>query len=261
MDYSEGMHTVEELEEMVQIRKEMETLQLRYNEILNRSLDDAGSAIAPPAIETAAPVASAAPEMAQRPATREAPTPVAPIELPEPTPEPAPEPTPTPVAPIELAEPTPAPTPIPAPAPTVTLEPPPTPMAPPVQASKAPPPPLPVLPSVKRSVSPPPTVVVPASKRAARTAPGPTVTPAPKAAPAASGANGGSLRESILAVLRASGTPLSFDEIYAGLEAGEYTLPPEKPKLVVRRILFNKTAFKMVSKDKLGQGKYEVAAE
>lgn len=44
-----------------------------------------------------------------------------------------------------------------------------------------------------------------------------------------------------MAVINASGKALAFDEIYAGLESGGYTLPAEKPKLVVRKILFNKT--------------------
>ena len=79
------------------------------------------------------------------------------------------------------------------------------------------------------------------------------------ASPPATAPKGGSLRDSIAAVIQAANKPLTFDEIYAELEAGEYKLPGNKPKLVVRKTLFDKAAFKIVGKDKLGQGKYEVA--
>jgi len=180
MDYSAGMHTVEELQEMMELRKQMEELQARYEAILKRPLKDG---------------------------------------------EPAPAATPAPAA-------APAPAPVAAPAPATK--------APEAPAAAAPAPPA----------APTPTAA-PAT---------PATPPAAPAAVAADKPKSGALKEAIAGVIQAAGKALTFDEIYAALEAGGHKLPEQKPKLVVRKTLFNKAAFKMVGKDKLGQGKYEVAS-
>ncbi len=180
MDYSAGMHTVEELQEMMELRKQMEALQLRYAAILERPLKASGEL--PPASSPTAPATSSS---AAAP----------------------------PVAPSAVAA--------------------------------APAAPVPEKPAATAPAAP----VAPAA---------PASSPTPPAAPAADAPKPGSLRESITAVLKAAGKPLSFDQIYAALEAGNYKLPEQKPKLVVRKTLFNKAAFAMVGKDKLGQGKYDI---
>jgi hypothetical protein len=227
VDYSAGMHTVEELQEMMKIREEMAVLQSRYEAILKRPL---GGASEP------APIAAPAPA---------APTP-APAAIPVETP---PVAAAAPVAPVTppvvptapATPPAAAPKTAPAKAETISVAP---------KADKAAP--IRINPTAASTPVPtPPPVSTPATATAAAV---------PSSAPSPSAPQGGSLRDSISTVILAAGKPIAFDEIYAALEAGGYTLPEQKPKLVVRKTLFNKAAFTMVGKDKLGQGQYEVAA-
>lgn len=210
MDYSAGMHTVEELQEMMKLRQQMEVLQARYAAILKRPLENAPPAS--PSPQATAPIAeeAAAPEQ------------------------------PSVASPATPATVTPPPAPAAAATATVSVPEPPTPKV----AVK------PKNPDVKpkaKPAAPTPTVTPKAVPKAASTA--------PKASTAASG--GGGLQEAIAGLMREAGKPLAFDEIYAGLEASGYALPEKKPKLVVRKTLFKKSVFKMVGKDKMGQGKYE----
>lgn len=227
MDYSAGMHTVEELQEMMELRKQMEALQARYETILKRPLKEDGAA--PPAAPTPTPAAPPTPAIT-------------------PVPAPSAPPAPPSMRPVEPEKPAAAPAPSPAPA--------------------TPPPPavIPAAAAPEKPAEPEKPAAAPASPTPASATPEtPPASPAPApaaAAPAAAPATApkaGKLKESIQTVIREAGKALTFDEIYAALEAGGHELPEQKPKLVVRKTLFNKAAFKMVGKDKLGQGKYEVA--
>jgi len=196
------MHTVDELQEMMELRKQMEALQLRYKTILERPLKK--GADTPPAAPPPAP-------------EKPAPTPAAPAPTPV-TPEPTPvvvTPTPTPDTPADKP------------------------------AEAAPPAPAPDK---------------PAAEAAAPSAPAAPPTPPTPPAPAGNQPKPGSLRDAITTVLKAADKPLNFDEIFAALEAGGHKLPEQKPKLMVRKTLFNKAAFTMVGKDKAGQGQYEAAS-
>jgi hypothetical protein len=202
------MHTVDELQEMMELRKEMAKLQARYAEILDRPQQLSSE---PVPVIVVKPVAAppANPTVTLPPSTA-----------------------PQPVVQTKVARPVDVPVPVAAEIKVVA----------PKSAPVAPPQ---VAPVVAAAPTPVPEVITP--------------TPPVTAAVASAPTGGGSVRESIVAVINASGKALAFDEIYAGLEAGGYKLPAEKPKLVVRRTLFNKAVFNMVGKDKHGQGQYEVA--
>ena len=53
------------------------------------------------------------------------------------------------------------------------------------------------------------------------------------------------LKDHVVEVLSKVGKPLPFEEVYKRLEEGGAPLPPEKPKLVVRQILYNKALFQV----------------
>jgi hypothetical protein len=69
--------------------------------------------------------------------------------------------------------------------------------------------------------------------------------PALKGSPAAE-AKGGSLKDAVVAVLKAADAPLDFETVFQKLEEAGAPLPEEKPKLVLRRILYDKNAFDIV---------------
>ena len=51
------------------------------------------------------------------------------------------------------------------------------------------------------------------------------------------------LKDHIVDVLAKAGKPLPFEEVFKRLEDGQCPLPKDKPKLVVRQILYNKAFF------------------
>jgi hypothetical protein len=53
------------------------------------------------------------------------------------------------------------------------------------------------------------------------------------------------LKDHVADVLAKAGKPLSFEEIYKRLEDGKIPLPKDKPKLMVRQILYNKALFQV----------------
>ena len=53
------------------------------------------------------------------------------------------------------------------------------------------------------------------------------------------------LKESVRDALLKSGKPVSFDEIYRQLEANGAPLPADKPKLALRKVLYNRQQFKV----------------
>ncbi|MBA4386492.1 MAG: hypothetical protein C0404_00845 [Verrucomicrobia bacterium] len=52
-----------------------------------------------------------------------------------------------------------------------------------------------------------------------------------------------SLKDAIVEILSGTDKPLSFEKIYERLEASGFPLPAEKPKLMVRQVLFNRAVF------------------
>ena len=239
MDSSVAIHTLDELQEMMEIRKKIEALQARYEEITMRPLMKV-DVITPKEVA----VSPTPPQPVLRPVK---PAPAV-TSTPEPAPKP-PEPTPAPIVPAAAA------------LKTVT---PPIPTPPAAAPAVIPVTPIPTIPTPPATVvQPSPSPLPPAATApAAPAAPSVTlakVQPAPPMAAATKGAEKSSgISNSIAAVITASGKALTFDEIYSLLEEGNYTLPSQKPKLVVRRALFIKANFKMVGKDVQGQGKYEV---
>ncbi|MBN1558128.1 MAG: hypothetical protein JW951_08280 [Lentisphaerae bacterium] len=55
----------------------------------------------------------------------------------------------------------------------------------------------------------------------------------------------GTLKEEICSILRAGSGPLTFEDIYEGLESRGAPLPDEKPKLVVRKLLYDRGTFEV----------------
>ncbi len=221
-----NMHTIEELQEMMELRKQIDELQARYEAIYKRPLE-----------ESAAPDRSAItpPTAAQQEPKPTVVTPALPSSEKNPAPAAA---TLAPVAkesqPVKILKPVPK------------LEPLSPPRAQPVEvAAKAP--------SPAKPVTPPPSPVKPVAESPEPKAAAPVVPKTPEAKP-----TGGSLKDSVAKVIKAAGKPLAFDDIYSALEQGGYKLPEKKAKLVVRKVLFDKSFFKMVGKDKAGQGLYEV---
>jgi hypothetical protein len=53
------------------------------------------------------------------------------------------------------------------------------------------------------------------------------------------------LKDHVVDILSKAGRPLPFEEVYKRLEEGDAPLPREKPKLVVRQILYNKVLFQV----------------
>jgi len=53
------------------------------------------------------------------------------------------------------------------------------------------------------------------------------------------------LRDAINKVIMSAGKPLDFETIFSGLQRDGVTLPPEKPKLYVRRVLYEKDWFEV----------------
>ena len=60
--------------------------------------------------------------------------------------------------------------------------------------------------------------------------------------------------DKLSAILKDAGKPMSFDKIYDALEKSGYGLPKDKPKLVVRKVLYNPKNFKRV-----GKGDFDIA--
>jgi len=70
--------------------------------------------------------------------------------------------------------------------------------------------------------------------------------PRPAAAPAAPKDRASmTLKDHVVDVLEKAGKALPFEEVYKRLEEGGAPLPKEKPKLVVRQILYNKALFEV----------------
>jgi len=236
VDSSVAIHTLDELQEMMEIRKKIEALQARYEEITMRPLMK---------VDVITPKEATVSPTPPQPVLRPVKPALAVTSTPEPAPK-TPDPTPAPIVPAAAAPKTitpPIPTPpVAAPA-VIPVTPTPTITTPPVTVVQPSPSPL------------PPVATAPAAPSVTLA----KVQPAPPVAAAAKGAEKSSgISNSIAAVITASGKALTFDEIYSLLEEGNYTLPSQKPKLVVRRALFIKANFKMVGKDVQGQGKYEV---
>jgi len=51
------------------------------------------------------------------------------------------------------------------------------------------------------------------------------------------------LENSIIGIMKTKNEPMSFEEIYAALEKSGISLPADKPKLVVRKLLYNPKRF------------------
>jgi len=187
MDEIKEMLSVEELQEMVDVRKKIDKLLLRYNELMGRHTGAATMG------------ASASPEPQKK--VPESPAPVVEEKAPEP---------PKPVEEKKAPEP-------PAPAEEKKS---------PVEEKKAEPP------SEKKD--------------------DPAKADTPAAAPAAGGITNA---EKVRAILKAAGKPLSFEEVYAALEKSEYDLPATKPKLVIRKVLYNPANSFTIHK-----GKFDIAS-
>jgi len=67
--------------------------------------------------------------------------------------------------------------------------------------------------------------------------------PAAPAVPVVDAAGLSPLESAIIKVMTEKGLPMGFDAIYAALEKSGAPLPADKPKLVVRKILFNARRF------------------
>lgn len=188
MDKIKDMLSVEELQEMVDVRKTIDKLLLRYNELMGRHTGMAAmGASAPAEPQTKAP---------------ESPAPVVETKAPEP-----PKPTEEKKAPAPVEEKK-----APAPPPVVEKKP------APVEEKKA-------VPVEEKQTAPEP------EKKDE-----PPKADVPAAAPAAGGMTNA---EKVRAILTAAGKPLSFEEVYTALEKSEYELPATKPKLVIRKVLYN----------------------
>lgn len=112
-------------------------------------------------------------------------------------------------------------------------------------------PPVPVLKSPVATATPAPGPLAPAIPVLKPPSPLPDLkpcqdavkAPAALATPAADAAGLSSLESAIIKVMTEKGLPMGFDAIYAALEKSGAPLPADKPKLVVRKILFNARRF------------------
>jgi hypothetical protein len=182
MEIKVNMYTTEELAQMLEIRKQMDALQQRYDAIVTAAAARRAAAHGTPAPAAAAP----------------------------------PSAVPKPEAPAHAA-----------PRPDATKAEAPKPAAP----------------------NPGPAGDEPAKAGAAKAdAPSPDAPPAsvPKPDTAGDKSKGGSLQDATVAVLKAAGTPLDFESVFKKLEEAGAPLPAEKPKLVLRRILYDKNTFDVV---------------
>lgn len=187
-----------ELTELLDIRRKIDALQMRYNEL-------AAKMAMPPSAAAAAPVAA----------------PVAPAPVPVAAPQPVPVAPPAAVyaRPVAVA----AAQPVAAP------------VAVPVQPVK------PVAQAVPASQLPPGELE---TKRFPAAAPQPGATPlAPTLSkdPAT-----WTLKDYIVDILAKAGKPVTFEDVYKRLEERKAPMPKDKPKLVVRQILYNKALFEVV---------------
>lgn len=193
-----------ELTELLDIRRKIDALQMRYNEL-------AAKMAMPPSAAAAAPVAA----------------PVAPVA---PAPMPVAAPQPVPVAPpaavyarpvaVAAAQPVAAPVAVPV-APVQPVQP----VAQAVPASQ--------VPSGELE-----------TKRFPAAAPSPGATPlAPTLSkdPAT-----WTLKDYIVDILAKAGKPVTFEDVYKRLEERKAPMPKDKPKLVVRQVLYNKALFEVV---------------
>jgi hypothetical protein len=75
----------------------------------------------------------------------------------------------------------------------------------------------------------------------------PVAAPSAPPAPAAEGgAAAVALRDHIMRVLRQATVPLDFEAVFKKLEESGAPLPGEKPKLLLRRLLYDKNVFNVV---------------
>ena len=182
-----------ELSEMLDIRRKIDALQSRFNELAAKMAAPPGSAAAAPAAPT--PVA---------------PAPAAPVA-------PAPAPAAAPVAKPVMAQPVMA-----QPAAARPVQ--------PAAASVQP-----VRPAVPASQLPPGELE---TKRIPAAPPRPTVPPKDPA--------NMTLKDHVVDVVTKAGKPLTFEDVYKRLEEKKAPLPADKPKLVVRQMLYNKALFQVV---------------
>ena len=197
------MLTEAELVEMLDIRRKIDALQKRYHELAGKM------AVPPPAGQSTPPSASSPAPVASQPVHSSAPQqqPVV-VSVAQSVVQPPSQ---------QLVSPT---VPLAAPQPVIS------------KPTATPPPPSPGAVPVTVSTDESETQRIPVEALQ-----GSPVPPAPKD-PASM-----TLKDHIADVLAKAGKPLQFEEIYKRLEEGKSPLPKDKPKLVVRQVLYNKAAF------------------